>query len=250
MIRNTRFNSRTLLVCFLSFAIVNRVDALPPAVTIVVVPGLTADDLIRPELSALTRIATMGAYGWMVCRAALPSENRGIDPLRLSEASEILTLHSGARATCPATALPLALVASGPSGSRLATQTVQQIVRANSQLDHAVKFGAIGWLAHRRHQDTAAIADAFTTAERVESALLCFDQDGRIDLAGHVSPASGRTRWRRKVCAPMCAQWSAISTPCRNRWRWRRSRFTISTGPIVTRPCASPLRQHGIGRPR
>jgi hypothetical protein len=207
MIRNTRFNSRTLLVCFLSFAIVNRVDALPPAVTIVVVPGLTADDLIRPELSALTRIATMGAYGWMVCRAALPSENRGIDPLRLSEASEILTLHSGARATCPATALPLALVASGPSGSRLATQTVQQIVRANSQLDHAVKFGAIGWLAHRRHQDTAAIADAFTTAERVESALLCFDQDGRIDLAG---PRLARVRPDAMAPQGMCADVRAM----------------------------------------
>src|SRR5438094_9868 len=63
-------------------------------VIIILVPGLRADDLTRPESRGLRQLASQGAVGWMNCRTArVPGQSEE------SEEAAYVTLGAGARAT-------------------------------------------------------------------------------------------------------------------------------------------------------
>src|SRR5437879_2881637 len=69
---------------------------VPPHCILVLVPGLRADDLARPELPGLRTLLQEGAGGWMVCRSALSAPKSVRPDPEKETASLLLTLGSGA----------------------------------------------------------------------------------------------------------------------------------------------------------
>jgi hypothetical protein len=94
---------------------------------IIVVPGLRADDLTRPELPTLRKLVANGAIGWMNTRTArVPGQKR--DPI----AAAYITLNAGARATA------------GPYAMTMTPDALSRLKSENSKLDHSVQIGALG----------------------------------------------------------------------------------------------------------
>lgn len=144
------------------------------------VPGLTAEDLARPEMISVRSLLQDGAFGWMVCRAAASPLHPAWTPEgRDSLPSLLLTLSSGSRALSPPLADPhLGRGRGMPNAPHLPPDN------AHAGLDHAVSAGAIATLVHVSGQKTAALSDCVNSAETAETRLMVGDASGHIDYAG------------------------------------------------------------------
>ncbi|HZO90424.1 MAG TPA: hypothetical protein VFB38_19010 [Chthonomonadaceae bacterium] len=156
-------------------------------VVVVLLPGLRADDLTRPEVPTLRRLIAEGASGWMVSRAARVTDTRLLRPDgRDTTASLLLTLNSGSRAIALPETVPLvpAPDAAQPGASALPASTLKVLQAANQRLDHPVPLGAMGDLFHRVSLRTAAIGNADAGQPLPAAFLLAMDSAGRVDSAG------------------------------------------------------------------
>ncbi|HXG24159.1 MAG TPA: hypothetical protein VNJ09_06345, partial [Chthonomonadales bacterium] len=131
------FSSSLLLPLWFSLclctAVVQPVLAQPSEkrMIVIVVPGLRAADLTRPELSTLRLLAARGAIGWMNTRTArVPGQKR--DPIEAT----YLTLGAGARATA------------GPYARVITPSTLARLKAENAKLDHPVHVGMLGDMLH------------------------------------------------------------------------------------------------------
>ncbi len=155
--------------------------------TVVFVPGIRAEDLSRPELSAAARMINEGQSGWIVCRAARPVDPDMLRPDgRESIDSLMLTLGCGARARIAANAEHFL----SPTLHQLHTQpfppqgAVASMKSANSGIGYPVVVGGLGLSLHQVGVRVAAMGN-FDSAHSDRSIyLFAMDQHGFVDDAG------------------------------------------------------------------
>jgi len=174
-----------------------------------VVPGLTARDLARPEMADLGSLVPKCAVGWMVARTA-GYRDADLSPEALM-AAEMASLGAGARAAPPSRLGPLrsagnaedaywavsaaqeaaswhapeeAHVGHAPDGADAVSRLRRAILNANRSLDYPVHLGALGSALHKSGWRTAVVGDAGVGAVQVAAPiLLAMDAQGRVDLA-------------------------------------------------------------------
>src|SRR5579863_10198445 len=133
---------------------------------LIVVPGLRADDLARPELPALRRIVARSAFGWMNTRTArIAGQHEPRDP----EEAAYLTLGAGERATA------------GPYARVFSPAVLQRLNDDNGRLDHPVPIGALGEMLHAAHLETHVCGNEDDSEPRRAARLIAMDACGRID---------------------------------------------------------------------
>jgi hypothetical protein len=159
----------------------------PPTARVVVllVPGLRADDLPRPELPLLRQIIAEGASGWMVCRAARVTDPHLLRPDgRETTTSLLLTLGSGSRAVAGPEVSALDAVSPNPwndTATALAIALLTLQTR-NARLDHPVPLGALGDMLHRARLQTATLGNADTDTPDPASLFVAMDSAGSVDF--------------------------------------------------------------------
>jgi len=158
--------------------------AAAPRVVALIVPGLRADDLTRPEVPTLRRLMMQGASGWMVCRAARVTDTRLLRPDgRETTASLLLTLGAGARAVTG----PEAAALTDPTSSPAAQMAARERLKArNARLAYPVPVGALGDTLHAAHFQTALIGNTDAESPDRTALLLVMDSAGRVDIAGRL----------------------------------------------------------------
>lgn len=143
---------------------------------VIVVPGLRADDLKRPELTTLRRLATRGAIGWMNTRTArVPGQKR--DPIEAA----YLTLGAGARATA------------GPYARVITPSTLTLLKAENAKLDHPVHVGALGDMLHRAGLKTHVLGNEDDTEPGRAAIMIAMDSQGSVDRNASESIGKRRT---------------------------------------------------------
>jgi len=131
---------------------------------VIVVPGLRADDLTRPELSTLRRIVSQGAIGWMNTRTArVPGQQR--DPIEAT----YLTLGAGSRATA------------GSYARVITSSTLVRLKAENAKLDHPVHIGALGDMLHAAGLKTQVLGNEDDLAPRRAAVMMAMDSKGQVD---------------------------------------------------------------------
>ncbi len=181
---------RYFLVIFLIVAPLSgftRTLKLFPRITILLVPGLRADDLDGLTLPALSDLISEGESGWMVCRAARPADPDQLRPDgRESIDSLMLSLGCGGRARCgpeadgivSPTPHNLHVLRYPPPGS------VDALKKANRGLGYTLHVGALGDIAHLAGITTAAIGNMDSDRPDRSIYLLAMDSNGIVDDAG------------------------------------------------------------------
>lgn len=168
----------------------------PRSVIVLVVPGLTAEDLTRPELPGLRALAANSAVGWMNTRTArVPGQTRD------TKEAAYLTLGSGARATA------------GPYARVVNAETMERLIRENARLDHPVHVGLLGDLAssaglrfrrfgseddvgvHRSFELIAAPAKVVTSADELPGPFVLTNPDAPFGVTD--PPLIAETTFRR-----------------------------------------------------
>ncbi len=125
------------------------------------VPGLKADDLTRPELRSVHRLAQQGAVGWMITRTAYAG-------VRTNDAfaSGFLTIGAGARAVADLQVPPhVPLVLS-------------DVAKRNRELDHPVPLGAVGDVCRSAGLRISVTDDSLLDRSVL---LMAMDSKGRVD---------------------------------------------------------------------
>lgn len=173
-----------LLVCLVPTAL--SAAPAPGRIVLLVVPGLRAEDLNRPELPTLRRLLSEGASGWMVCRAARVTDPDLLRPDgRDTTDSLMLTLGCGARAIV------------GPESDGIVAPTphalhvlpypppdaLAALKAANARLAYTVPIGALGDLAHKAGLHTAALGNMDSDRPDRSLTLLVMDANGQVDEA-------------------------------------------------------------------
>lgn len=149
-------------------------------VVVVSVPGLRADDLIRPELPTLNRLIAEGASGWMVCRAARGEEAAAKrNPHLTLRAAQALTLGSGARALARYTALNS--IGSYADQPAFFPTMLGDLKAINAHLGYPVSIGALGDALHHAGRKTAVIGNADTDTSDRSMYALAMDSQGSVD---------------------------------------------------------------------
>lgn len=180
--RSTRTACWTSWLLLLLLAGGSRPVSAAPRVVALLVPGLRADDLTRPEVPTLRRLMMRGASGWMLCRAARVTDTRLLRPDgRETTASLLLTLGAGARAVAGPEAAALTDPTSSPSARRAALQALQA---RNARLAYPVPPGALGDTLHAANLRTALLGNADAESPDRTALLLVMDSAGRVDFAG------------------------------------------------------------------
>lgn len=187
--RHVAVRLMVVLIAFCSYrpAIAGAPPGQSVAATVVFVPGIRAEDLTRPELSAAARMINEGQSGWIVCRAARPADPDMLRPDgRESIDSLMLTLGCGARARISANAENFL----SPTLHQLHTQpfpplgAVASMKSVNSGIGYPVVIGALGLSLHQVGVRVAAIGN-FDSAHSDRSIyLFAMDQHGFVDDAG------------------------------------------------------------------
>jgi hypothetical protein len=130
---------------------------------VILVPGLRADDLSRPEITTLREIVARSAVGWMNVRTArVPGLSR--EP---AEAA-YLTLGTGSRAS---------------SGSYARQITADSLVRlriANSRLDHPVNVGLLGDMLQEASLTTQVFGAPDTDTHSDAAKLVAMNRYGLV----------------------------------------------------------------------
>lgn len=158
-------------------------------ITILLVPGLTAEDLTQPYTSipALHKLMREGASGWMVCRAAKPADTDQLGPLgREPTDSQVFTLGCGGRARCgpeadgivSPTPHNLHVLPYPPPGS------IPALIKSNTGLGYSLTIGALGNMAHAAGMTTAAIGNMDSDRPDRSVYLMTMDSQGNVDDAG------------------------------------------------------------------
>jgi len=140
---------------------------------VLVVPGLRADDLTRPELPMLRRLVERGAVGWMNTRTARVPGQKG-DP----QEAAYLTLGAGARATAGPYARVLPPPSKGGQGGVLT-----RLKAENARLDHPVPIGALGDMLHAAGLKTIVVGTEDDTGPRRAAWMIAMDAQGRTDFS-------------------------------------------------------------------
>lgn len=163
-----------LLICCLQ-ACLSLLLALPAAaqptkdrqMVILVVPGLRADDLARPQRPALENLrylVSQSAVGWMNTRTArVPGQKR--DP----QEAAYLTLGAGARATA------------GPYARVITADTLARLKAENARLDHPVQVGALGETLRRAGLRVCVVGNEDDVERRRAARMIAMDAQGRVD---------------------------------------------------------------------
>ncbi len=141
-----------------------------PGVVILMAPGLRADDLTSPEMTALREVRLRGAVGWMNGRTGVDPRRPGIEP-----ASFFLTLGSGTRALVPNAP---GSWQTEPDARRIG---VGRLLEANARLDHAVHIGALGDLCRRAGLRTEVIGDDSDAEPSMNGVFVAMDLRGSVD---------------------------------------------------------------------
>ena len=130
-------------------------------VSILVVPGLRAEDLTRPELPAIRDLVKRSAVGWMNTRTASRTSD--------SEESGYLTLGSGTRA------------AANPILGLFGHAQLAQLREMNANLDHPVPIGALGDILRAAGKTTMVVGGEDEAEPRSGALLLAIDSLGTVD---------------------------------------------------------------------
>jgi len=159
----------------------------PFRITILLIPGLRADDIEIAKLPALVKLVESGESGWMVCRGAKPADP---DQLRTDGREPIdslmLSLGCGGRARCGPEAD--GIVAPTPHNLHVLPYpppgSIDALKKANLGLGYTLHIGALGDIAHTAGLTTAAIGNM--DAERPDRSLylMVMDSRGIVDDAG------------------------------------------------------------------
>ncbi len=158
-----------------------------PRITLLIIPGLRADDLVQAKLPALTRLINEGESGWMVCRAARPADPDQLRPDgRETIDSLMLSLGCGGRARCgpeadgivSPTPHNLHVLPYPPPGS------LDALKKANTGLGYTVQIGALGDIAHSAGIATAVIGNMDSDRPDRSGYFMAMDSHGRVDDAG------------------------------------------------------------------
>jgi hypothetical protein len=155
--------------------------------TVLLVPGIRADDLKRPECPHLTAFIQQSASAWMVCRAARPVDPQdlrkdGRDPLP----SLILTLGAGSRARVGSESEKIV----SPTPHAFHTQpfpdpgALSSLIASNKRLDHTVHVGLLGDLLHKSGIRTYVAGNLDAALPDRSLFLLVMDHRGIADDAG------------------------------------------------------------------
>ncbi len=146
-----------------------RAESRPPFI-LILVPGLKAEDLTRPELQPLQALVRQGAYGWINARTARVS-NRSLleaDGRPAIEAA-CLTINAGTRATARS------------STSSFAAGFLDRLTEENRAVDHPVPIGALGDLLHGAKLQTATLGNSDDSQTRNLGRLIAMDSAGKVD---------------------------------------------------------------------
>lgn len=147
-------------------------------VLMLVVPGLQASDLTRPELKCLDRVASMGAVGWMNSRTGISRACRG-DPV----ASGFLSLGAGTRACSPYSSWPRH--ADTMLGA-MWFHDIDGLRRTNRTLLHRVEIGELGRICRKAGLSLHVVGDEGGDMPTCGGMLLACDPRGSVDS---VNPA-------------------------------------------------------------
>lgn len=143
-----------------------RAQAAGRRMVVLVVPGLRADDLTRPELPTLQRLVERGAIGWMNTRTARVPGQKG-DP----QEAAYLTLGAGARATA------------GPYARVMSPDVLARLKAENARLAYPVPIGALGDMLRAAGLKTIVVGEEDDTEPRRAAILLAMDSRGQVEVS-------------------------------------------------------------------
>ena len=141
------------------------VQAQKRNVVVLVIPGLKASDLRRPELSSLRTFAANSAIGWMNTRTARVA-GQAKDP----EEAAYVTLGSGSRAKA------------GAYARVVNAETLNRLQRENAELDHSVHVGLLGDLLRSAGMDSQVSGDEDDIAPKRSAGWIVTDSRGAVTL--------------------------------------------------------------------
>lgn len=174
-------------------------------ITVLLIPGLRADDITEDRLPALCSLIREGQSGWMVCRAARPSDPDQLRPDgREPTDALVLSLGSGARARVgpeadglvSPTPHALHVLPYPPPGS------LEALKKANSALGYTVPIGALGSMLHAVGMRTAVFGNM--DSDRPDRSVYLFAMDGN----GLVDDAASRLS---KILSADCSPFGIAS---------------------------------------
>ncbi len=176
-----------VVTCLAARATAQDTASITPNVTVLLIPGLRSEDIKSASLPALQHLIAQSQSGWMVCRAARPTDpdqlrKDGRDPLP----SLVLSIGTGSRGRVG----PESEAIVSPTPHALHTrayppaEALKALIKTNQLLDHTVTIGALGDMVHRAGLRTYIAGNMDADLPDRSVYLFAMDHAGRADDAG------------------------------------------------------------------